>query len=139
MPYKDSLNRPSIREHLASLRLGIPEIREMQSISIDRLKEIRSELVYIRKNWWVFPNWFWVAGLLAGGGCALYFPNPYALIGGLIVACYSVAQLSFRIGFQDGYIEGFKSGHKSGVNTVLGISPKDEEEMWEIEIESQLM
>jgi hypothetical protein len=123
MSYKD---RTSIREHLASLDLGIDDIRAMQNMNNDRLKQIGSELVYVRKHWWLFPNWFWVVGLLGGGGCILYFHNLYALIGGLIVTCYCVGQLFFNIGFQDGYINGFESGQRSGVNTVLGITPEAE-------------
>jgi hypothetical protein len=114
------------------------QIQTMQSINDDSRKQISAELTYISKSWWLFPNWFWVVGLLAGGGVTLYFPQLYALIGGLIVICYCVGQLAYRTGFQYGYIEGFESGHKNGVNTAIGITPEEDKEIQERSIEMKM-
>jgi hypothetical protein len=129
---------PSIRERLATLDLSISNIRAMQGMNDDRWKQIHSEFAYIRKRWWFFPYWFWVVGLFAGGGCALYFRNLYGLIGGLIVACLSAMMYGSCAGFEEGYIDGFESGNKTGVNTVLGITSEMEKEMWEIEIRDKI-
>ena len=110
----------------------------MQNINADSRKQLRDDLTYIRKSWWLFPNWCWVVGVLAGGGVALYFHQLYALLGSLIVMCYCVGQLAYRTGFQYGYIEGFESGHKNGVNTALGITAEEEIEIQERAIEMKM-
>jgi hypothetical protein len=114
------------------------QIKAMQDMNSDSRKQLEHDLAYTHKSWSLFPEWFWVAGLLVGGGCVLYSSQPYVLFGGFAVICYCAAQLAYRVGHNSGYIDGFQSGHKNGVNTAFGVTPEDDEEIQKTAIEMEL-
>ena len=79
------------------------------------LAQLRDELINIKKNWWVFPDWLMVLGLVVAL-CSLFFFVPFAAgLVGMLASIYCATQVAYRRGVYFGFARGFEQGHEEGV------------------------
>ena len=76
---------------------------------------LSDELTNIKKNWWVFPDWLMVLGLVVAL-CSLFFFAPLAAgLVAMLVSIYCATQVAYRRGVYFGFARGFEQGHEEGV------------------------
>ena len=76
---------------------------------------LSAELINVKKNWWVFPDWLMVLGLVVAV-CSLFFFVPFAAgLVSMLASIYCATQVAYRRGVYFGFARGFEQGHEEGV------------------------
>lgn len=114
------------------------EISELKNLTKEQYAEVGRQLAGIKKEWWLFPDYIWIIGLIGGFLSILYFQQWIVQIVGLILVLYCTAQLGYRSGVQYGYVRGYESGHEEGVHKALGITPKEAIDMHDRAVEMKM-
>ena len=70
----------------------------LEDLKKEQYKELNRQLTEINKSWWLFPNYFWIIGLLIGGICIFYFDQIIIQGLAIVVIMYCVAQIYYRLG-----------------------------------------
>lgn len=102
-----------------AIKLSIEQVEEMEKLTEEQYSEVYRQLSEMKKSWWLFPNYVWVAGIIAAGFCILYFTYWIIHVVGIMVMIYCVAQLCYRAGVSYGYVRGYHGGHEEGVHKAL--------------------
>jgi hypothetical protein len=115
------------------------QIEQMRELDERQVKQLKEALSFVRKSWWIYPDWAWFAGALAGISVILFVSREtFPIVGAMLVSGYCVLQLGFRIGHQEGFARGFEDGNSSGVDKALGIAAEDMNDILERSIEMQI-
>jgi len=76
---------------------------------------LSAELTNIKKNWWVFPDWLMVLGLVVAVCSLLFFMTFSAGLVCMLASIYCATQVAYRRGVYFGFARGFEQGHEEGV------------------------
>ena len=109
----------------------------LEDLKKEQYTELNRQLAEINRSWWLFPNYFWIVGLLIGGICIFYFHQIIIQGIAIIIIIYCVAQIYYRLGVKYGYVRGYESGHEAGVHKGVRISQDDSEEGRKREVETE--
>lgn len=108
-----------------SIRNMISINQSTEELDEKQIKDIKESLAYTRKNWFLFPGWFYIVVALSGIGAIVYtFGTPNMIIGTILLV-YSVGTYMFIAGHQKGFTRGYKDGFLVGLNDSRGIMEDD--------------
>lgn len=133
------MNNNKTDPQIPHIKLNVKEIRELEGLTKEQYAEVKQQLSEIKKDWWFFPDYFWVAGFTIGIFCIFYFSQWIMQIIALIVITYCIAQLGYRSGVLYGYVRGYESGHEEGIHKALGITHEDALDIHDLAIELDVM
>ena len=76
------------------------------------------ELTNIKKNWWVFPDWLMLLGLVVALCSLFFFVTFSAGLVGMLASIYCATQVAYRRGVYFGFARGFEQGHEEAVRSA---------------------
>lgn len=87
-----------------------------------------------RKEWFVIPNFMWLALVVISIASIIYYQNAWC-IAGIIIGLYSSAKLGSRSGNIDGFQIGYECGKEQAIMQVYKLSP---EQLWKSQNETNM-
>lgn len=118
--------------------LNAREVEQLQELDEKQIQHFKESLAYVRKSWFLFPDWFWVVGALTGIVIMLYTNGTPKMIGGSFILAYCAGKFMYLAGHQEGFTRGYEDGHTVGVNKALGIREEELDDLNERSTEMQI-
>ena len=104
------------------------EINKFSRVSDAEWKKIMPRYRAQQTEWFVIPNYVWVALVVASIALIFYFQNSWNIVG-IIIGLYSAAQLGSRSGNVDGFQIGYEWGKEQAIMQAYKLSPEQLNEM----------
>ena len=100
--------------------LNAKELRDFKSVSNNQFDKIHEDYKKWIKNIHIFDTKILIVLLILSGVAFFYFSGWPQTIA-IIIAIYSLIEISKREGHREGYMDGYSAGRDEGINDAYGI------------------